>query len=148
MTREEAIEQLNFMIETIPKAPPTECDYIEEWLDTDKDIRNALDMAIEALEQELCEDAISRENLLLWLDDTKESARKHVGFLLDVQRYIRSMPPVIPQPKTGRWIHDGSQWRNRFICSECEYKVALGKINYCPNCGAKMVEPQESEDSK
>jgi hypothetical protein len=45
MTREEAIEQLNFMIETIPKEPSAECDSIKEWLDTDKDIRNALEMA-------------------------------------------------------------------------------------------------------
>jgi uncharacterized coiled-coil DUF342 family protein len=51
MSREEAIEQLNFMIETIPKEPSAECDSIKEWLDTDKDIRNALEMAIKALEQ-------------------------------------------------------------------------------------------------
>lgn len=52
MTREDAIVQLNFMIENMPKEPPTECDNIEEWLDTDKDIRNALEMAIDTLKQE------------------------------------------------------------------------------------------------
>lgn len=50
MTREEAIEQLNFIKQNMPKEPPTGCDYIKEWLDTDKDIRNALDMAIKSLE--------------------------------------------------------------------------------------------------
>ena len=91
------------------------------------------------------EDAISRENLLLWLDDIKESARKHVGFLLDVQRYIRSMPSVTPQQKTGYWIRElirnekGGCIGAKRICSRC------GKDNkhdeymkYCPNCGAKM----------
>ena len=52
MTKEEAVEQIKFMVDNIQKEPPTECDCIKEWLDTDKDIRNALDMAIKALEQE------------------------------------------------------------------------------------------------
>lgn len=52
MTREEAIEQLKFMRESIPKEPPTYCDHIEEWLDTNKDIKDTLDMAIEALEKQ------------------------------------------------------------------------------------------------
>lgn len=64
MTRKKAIEQLNFMIENMPKEPPTECDSIEEWLDTDKDIRNTLNMAIKALEQYPCEDCISRIDAL------------------------------------------------------------------------------------
>ena len=47
--------------------------------------------------------------------------------------------------KTGHWSHDGSHWKNRFICSECGYKLFDEPTNYCPNCAAKMVEPQESE---
>lgn len=46
---------------------------------------------------------------------------------------------VNPQePKTGHWSHDGSHWKNRFICSECGYKLFDEPTNYCPNCGAKM----------
>ena len=52
------------------------------------------------------------------------------------------------EPKTGHWSHDGSHWKNRFICSECGYKLFDEPTNYCPNCGAKMVEPQESEDKE
>jgi len=52
---------------------------------------------------------------------------------------------ALQEPKTGHWTHDGSHWENRFICSECEYKLFEEQTNYCPNCGAKMVEPQESE---
>lgn len=32
-----------------------------------------------------------------------------------------------------------------YECSECGYEVRQ-KYHYCPNCGAKMVEPQESEE--
>ena len=42
--------------------------------------------------------------------------------------------------KTGHWSHDGSHWKNRFICSECEYKLFDEPTNYCPNCGVKMAE--------
>ena len=50
------------------------------------------------------------------------------------------------EPKIGHWSHDGSHWKNRFICSECGYKLFDEPTNYCPNCGCRMVEPQESED--
>ena len=50
--------------------------------------------------------------------------------------------------KTGHWIKTKEQndaeplilWK----CSEC-LTVQRLKTNYCPNCGAKMLEPQESE---
>lgn len=51
------------------------------------------------------------------------------------------------EPKTGHWIkgniHEG------IYCSECEtnaptdYDFHYMRSNYCPNCGARMVEPQE-----
>ena len=39
-------------------------------------------------------------------------------------------------------------WTKDFICSDCGCKcypmdIDFGDYNYCPNCGAKMVEPQE-----
>ena len=46
--------------------------------------------------------------------------------------------PLEQEPKTGHWTHDGSHWKNRFICSECNYKLFDEPTNYCPNCGAKM----------
>lgn len=38
----------------------------------------------------------------------------------------------------GEWIHDGSQWANRWVCDKCGHKIFEPKTNYCPNCGAKM----------
>ena len=34
-----------------------------------------------------------------------------------------------------------------YRCDKCG-KDNLGNTAYCPNCGAKMVEPQESEDEQ
>lgn len=47
----------------------------------------------------------------------------------------------ITEPKCGHWEGDGQ-------CSACkEYPLAryMKNPNYCPNCGAKMDEPQEAE---
>lgn len=53
--------------------------------------------------------------------------------------------------KTGHWIADVDKWGdvvttiNGYKCSECGM-FNTDKDNYCPNCGAKMIEPQESEE--
>lgn len=53
------------------------------------------------------------------------------------------------KPKTGHWIFVDKAHEHAH-CSECDYgNVDLldGRPhNYCPNCGARMVEPQESEE--
>ena len=56
------------------------------------------------------------------------------------------------KPKTGHWTHDGSHWKNRFICSGCGYKLFDEQTNFCPNCGACMKDGRTLdefiEDSK
>ena len=113
-------------------------------------------------EQEPCEDAISRRAVLeyikgseadLWHDSENELVRQD----------IKELPPAIPQPKTGRWIVDsatssqiGIHGKKTFSyevhCDKCRWKWAYATdkkdsipSNYCPNCGTKMIEPQESE---
>jgi rubrerythrin len=46
--------------------------------------------------------------------------------------------PTIEERKKGKWTHDGSKWVNRFICSECGYKLFNEPTNFCPNCGVDM----------
>lgn len=54
---------------------------------------------------------------------------------------------ITPQePKTGHWIWNNSLF-NSWTCSECGLDNDK-ETDYCPNCGAKMVEPQESEDKE
>jgi len=116
--------------------------------------KEALDMAIKALEQESCEDAISRQAVLSkikevcfseeWLQfrvDNGSSGQR--DFLIN---YIEQLPPVTPQLKTGRWINVDETHSK---CDRCEAVFEItspnGEVNYCPNCGTKMIEVQESE---
>ena len=51
------------------------------------------------------------------------------------------------EPKIGHWIRVD---KNKLRCSACEVihliaQYPNGKIAWCPNCGAKMVEAHESE---
>lgn len=98
-------------------------------------------------EQKPCEDAVSRRAVLELVADYDLNMGQ-------VVKGIHSLPSVIPQPKMGRWIYDKNieNWR----CSECgetpKTRGYCGSANfmeehfkYCNHCGAKMIEPQESE---
>ena len=88
-----------------------------------------------------CKDSISRE----WLKNAIHNfyhGLKHTPAEEDIQAYIDAAPPVNPT-KTGQWIQENSV----LICSICDARVArYDKYSYCPNCGARMIEPQESEE--
>jgi predicted Zn-ribbon and HTH transcriptional regulator len=65
----------------------------------------------------------------------------------EMDKVIDEIKKVItPQPKTGEWIFVDKAHEHAH-CSECDYgdvDLMNGRPhNYCPNCGAKMVEPQE-----
>ena len=48
------------------------------------------------------------------------------------------------EPKTGHWMK--SNIGGAKVCSVCNAHMGLSSFKFCPNCGAKMVEPQESEE--
>ncbi len=101
-----------------------------------KFLANLMDV-LEKQMQEPC-DAVSREaavNACLngWNKDYKE-----------IVADIRALPSVQPKQMTGRWSHDGSHWKNRWICSECGYKLIDEQTRYCPNCGRKMEEVEDT----
>ena len=105
-----------------------------------------------------CEDAISRA----WLKEAIHNfyyGLKHTPTEEDIQAYIDAAPSVTPKQKTGRfeWVHyDDFPSLGDWVCSECksvavecvrkDYMGGIPIYKYCPNCGAKMVEPQESEE--
>jgi hypothetical protein len=131
MTREEAIARIKDH-KIVHKMNEPRAIYISE----------ALDMAIKALEQEPCNDCVSRQDALncFKIDNTKG----------DVWYALKELPPVTPKQRTGHWIttrtfmHDGE-----FYCDKCNCDAPNNeKWDYCPNCGVKMVEPQESEETK
>ena len=112
-----------------------------------------------------CEDAISREQLIERLEDfnkwCKDGRLQGSKFAVDV---VKDMPPVTPQPNedvmyeeymrgfnkgkvsipTGHWIE--GKYKDTCDKCRCTYPKNIGFKNYCPNCGAKMVEPQEISD--
>lgn len=78
----------------------------------------ALDMAIEALEQ-----------------------------LTSYEQTINKLTKAISEqePKTGYWIEDEYEMEVR--CSACGEENDVCS-RYCPNCGAKMIKPQERSDKE
>ncbi len=105
---------------------------------------------IRALEQESCDDCVSRKAVLKIYDDwfatcniadKKESPKSK----------IKALPPVAPQPRMGKWILNANQGVQAvgyltYHCSECEREISSkfhGRISllkeypYC-HCGAKM----------
>jgi len=77
---------------------------------------------------------------------------------------LNRLPPVAPQPKMGRWVEEIiSVGTRKVFCSECGCSVpfehvsngdvysasgygVITKTKFCPNCGTRMLEPQESEE--
>ena len=63
----------------------------------------------------------------------------------DMLKIIQKMPSVTPTERTGHWIMD--RQRETRQCDKCMtvYRWSFNPHNYCPNCGCRMVEPQESD---
>ena len=115
----------------------------------------AFDMAIKALEQQTCEDCISRKDTLdaieTWDKFGVNAEQKLVRWqdhyipyvhLDDVRNAIANMPSITPTRPTAGW----EKFDNDYIkCSKCERIVKFYHYNYryCPHCGARMTESEE-----
>ena len=114
-----------------------------------EETEEALDMAIKALEATLF-----TENYEYKCPDCKNNGTDKCEYCGANRNYepidvLESLPSVQPKQKTGEWIRVAGMNER---CSACYHYFPLSyflgrpfEINYCPNCGAKMVEPQESE---
>ena len=109
----------------------------------------AHNMAIKALEQEPCEDVISRQVVKDKYEECLVNNLKDNDRGIDLSKYAEkpykefcefmdSIPPVTPAQKTGQWIEIEDQ---SAVCSCCNRNNILFG-DYCKWCGAKMVEPQ------
>lgn len=100
------------------------------------------------------EDLISRQAVLDYIHRIfNQGTGKKKSFEF-IQKYVEKLPPINPT-KTGHWIMLDECANSGYYCSECHKKVVkegwsdtIKKIKYCPNCGKKMVDPQESEDKE
>lgn len=104
-------------------------------------------VAIKALEQEpttkndLGVDCISRKAALdiTWQDPSYSDP---LNVLTEVRDKIRELPSVTPQePKTGHRV--SGDLLGGLYCSEC-MTCLKDYFNYCPNCGAKMTETEDT----
>lgn len=101
-------------------------------------------------------------------DDEEAPMSDKDKLLLEVNKAICNKLKTLEQePKTGYWrgreVYAKTDYRNgwiEFTCEKCEYQHGLesGEYGwsygdpipwkYCPMCGAKMIEPQESEEKE
>lgn len=104
-----------------------------------------------ALEQEPCEDCISREAVIKHICESKECYKDDCKGRLYKRCYDLQWIYELrksEQSKTGHWIYGidedtGEKDLYAWTCSECGGKYPW-QPKYCPNCGAKM-ESEEKE---
>ena len=135
MTREEAIKIINnFPVESTGE-------------------REAVVLSIKALEQEPCEDCISRQVTLDGIEELKRSpwaTERRNGFEYLIKEAlevvadlcVKQAQPVAPKPKMGEWLCSDDIYAQA-VCSLCKenlgepFGYAKKYFKYCPNCGAK-----------
>lgn len=100
------------------------------------------------VEQEPNGDVISRDAVIEGLNTINGTAELDKAF-----EVIERIPPVNPQkPKTGHWIDferpiSKGEWISGAKCDACGYEIGwmfACEWNYCPNCGARMAESEET----
>ena len=107
-----------------------------------------LEAISKVLNQEPCDDCISRQALIekatSWDKNFADSER--CVSLTDIQ----GAPPVTPQPKIGKWIVHPKGIGAHLVCNKCLSNAPYDcKTNYCPKCGAKMeVDMREVQDER
>ena len=107
-------------------------------------IDDSLEMAIKALEQESCKDAISRAEALEVIKqmDIPEDMIIHIGV------EIGTLPPATPKRKVGEWIKKNNDYFDWYECSECGYgsdgemkynRLCDVRTKFCPDCGSQNL---------
>jgi hypothetical protein len=142
MTRKEKINQLNDIFAEINEDDNAVCYLTSE----DNEL---IESAIEALSQESC------YNPDEWCRTCSEyNQEKHC-----CPRYNKVIRNAVEEMKetnirTAEWVLLDECSNSGYYCSECHKKLVkegwsgtVKKIKYCPNCGCRMVEPQESEET-
>ena len=105
--------------------------------------------AIEILEQEQCNDVISRQAVLNTLDSTDkflDETRTVESYKTLLEECYKNLPSVTPTRKKGKWEYSGSyDVEGMLYCSCCKHEIDVseGYFKYCPNCGCKMSEGEK-----
>lgn len=143
MTNEQAIKVLLDEWKCIDRNDGINCDRQCEKCDLVMDsaiLKDAYNMAIKALSQEPCDVAVSRILQRMWNCRSKQTTSIDK---VKMEQIIREELPSVTH-KSGKWIDREEYDADRWKCSICG-RTEQYQERYCPNCGARMVEPQESE---
>lgn len=142
--KEPILEAYKMAIKALEQEPKTDTWSIKDVADT---------LAKHGLieEQEPCEDCISRQAVLeqinCWIGSGEYGYTNATYYLMERVKHISSVNPQ----KIGHWIVETGDRETGYggctMCSECSGEGDT-EMDYCPNCGAKMFEPQESEESE
>ena len=125
-------------------------DFFKDLMESLDETREFCEITVKALEKEPCEDAISREDALMCLTGEIKDTDTIETIIARFVRRIRNLPPVTPQAKTGHWIEEIDDYGKviGWHCDKCYEDSGFTtdcKWDFCPNCGAKMVELQEGK---
>lgn len=88
------------------------------------------------LEQEPCEDCVSRQAVVQWLENATDDSIEHA-----IDSNLEFIPLVTHTRKKGRWTNGNPICP---CCGEDKFKNLEADIwadwqpKYCPNCGAEM----------
>ena len=89
-------------------------------------------------EESTTSDCISRQAAIDAL------THKWDGMVTSVFDVVNSLSSAQPETKKGKWIRESLVTNYPYKCSACK-KYARAMYDFCPNCGASMV--QEGEDN-
>ena len=108
-------------------------------------VKEAIDMGLQALEQQPCEDCISRQTVIdsiRYYFHDEYYQRTSIQDCRDclIEDVIKSLPSATPIRPKGEWetgytYPDGEYWK----CSECGELIKVKfPMNFCNSCGADM----------
>ncbi len=141
MTREEIIQGLQFTIDMFLSDPLTGEPITKPRNNMDKTTIDACKGAIELLEQQPCEDCISREEAIGAVTNLFEMSEYPHPYpqgkpirLREIKEKLKQLPPV--QPKTGHWISVSERLPEIDDYRPCtDHEWNDGAVLYCTDKG-------------
>ena len=126
-TNAEWVKMIETVLNELPSIQPvTNIEKFAEWLES-KDYLNKVELDFD------------------WVEEPIKRTE-----MLSAYEVLKEYNEVECQLVTGKWMDKGSidrDWENihNYECTNCEM-WSMNPYPYCPNCGAKMVDTQESEE--
>lgn len=83
-------------------------------------------------------DLIDRQDAVDAIYELSDKLANEMLFIDAIVDEIENLPSMEPERKSGHWI-DTDNYYQRWRCSECGCHTRDAEPNYCPHCGAEMI---------